>query len=131
MSVFGFPLNGLLASSGNFTRGSVTATAGLGDDTRVVQISAPVQPANSGGPLLDEAGNVVGIVSSKLNAMKLAAITNGVAQNINFAIKSTIVESFLEANDIAYTTGTSSQRLDPPDVAARAQSFTAIVQCRP
>ena len=75
IAVFGFPLHGLLATSGNFTLGNVTAVAGIGDDTRMVQISAPVQPGNSGGPLLDQAGNVVGTVVAKINAIKLARIT--------------------------------------------------------
>ena len=74
VAVFGFPLNGLLATSGNFTVGNVTAVAGIGDDTRMVQISAPVQPGNSGGPLLDQAGNVVGTVVAKINAIKFARV---------------------------------------------------------
>ncbi len=129
VSVFGFPLNGLLASGGNFTRGNVTATAGLADDSRYVQISDPVQPGNSGGPLLDESGNVVGIVASKLNVMKLATITEDLAQNVNFAIKTSAIESFLEANGVAYEAGDTATRLDAPDVAAMAQQFTAIVAC--
>ena len=67
VEAFGYPLSQVLATSGNFTTGNVTALAGLGDDSRFFQISAPVQPGNSGGPLLDENGNLVGIVSSKLN----------------------------------------------------------------
>ena len=59
VSAFGFPLAGLLATGGNFTTGNVSAVAGLGNDTRFLQISAPVQPGNSGGPLLDQSGNVV------------------------------------------------------------------------
>ncbi|MGI8568125.1 MAG: S1 family peptidase, partial [Methylocella sp.] len=69
VAAFGFPLAGLLATSGNFTLGNVTAVAGLGDDTRILQISAPVQPGSSGGPLLDYSGNVVGVVEGKLNAI--------------------------------------------------------------
>jgi len=74
--VYGFPLAGLLSSSGNFTVGNITSVAGLGDDSRILQISAPVQPGNSGGPLLDKSGNVVGIVVSKLNALRLAQVTD-------------------------------------------------------
>ena len=60
----------------------------MGDDSRYLQISAPVQPGNSGGPLLDQDGNVVGVVSAKLNALKLMLATNGdIPQNVNFAIK--------------------------------------------
>jgi hypothetical protein len=130
VSVFGFPLNGLLATGGNFTRGNITATAGLGDDSRFFQISDPVQPGNSGGPLLDESGNVVGVVTAKLNALRLAAVTDDVAQNINFAIKASAVENFLEANSIAFQEGAAGGVMAAPDVAALAQSFTTIVACR-
>src|ERR1035437_2766104 len=74
VAAYGFPLPGLLASGGNLTTGNITALSGIGDDSRFLQISAPVQPGNSGGPLLDGGGNVVGIVEGKLNAIKIATI---------------------------------------------------------
>jgi S1-C subfamily serine protease len=131
VAVFGFPLHGLLATSGNFTLGNVTAVAGVGDDSRMVQISAPVQPGNSGGPLLDQAGNVVGTVVAKINAIKLAQITNDLAENLNFAIKSSIVTAFLEANGITFRSGSLGDNvLSPPDLADRARDFSASVECR-
>jgi len=53
VEAFGYPLSQVLATTGNFTTGNVTALAGIGDDSRYIQISAPIQPGNSGGPLLD------------------------------------------------------------------------------
>jgi serine protease Do len=96
VAAFGFPLAGLLATGGNFTLGNVTAVAGLGDDTRFLQISAPVQPGNSGGPLLDYSGNVVGVVEGKLNAVTVATITHDLPQNVNFAIKANVVTNSLK-----------------------------------
>ena len=64
VEAIGYPLSQVLATTGNFTTGNVTALAGIGDDSRYIQISAPIQPGNSGGPLLDENGNLVGIVTS-------------------------------------------------------------------
>lgn len=129
-AVFGYPLTGILTSSGNFTQGSVTALAGLGDDTRMLQISAPVQPGNSGGPLLDEAGHVVGVVVSKLNALKVAAATDDLAQNVNFAIKTSVVQGFLEAQGIQLKIAApGAATLKPPDIADRAKSFSALVVC--
>jgi S1-C subfamily serine protease len=64
----GYPLSGLLSSDANLSVGNVSALAGLRDDSRYLQISAPVQPGNSGGPLLDASGHLVGIVTAKLDA---------------------------------------------------------------
>ena len=60
---FGYPLAGLLATSGNFTVGNVSALAGDRNDIRLLQISAPIQSGNSGGPLLDSSARVVGTSS--------------------------------------------------------------------
>ncbi len=94
--VYGFPLPGVLSSGGNVSTGNVTALTGLGDDSRFLQISAPVQPGNGGGPLLDRSGNVVGVVVSKLNALSVASATGDVPQNVNFAIKASVALAFLE-----------------------------------
>ena len=94
VAAFGYPHVDLLSSSGNFTLGNITALSGIGDDSREVQISAPVQSGNSGGPLLDMGGNIVGIVASKLDALKVAARGGDLPQNVNFAIKSSLLASF-------------------------------------
>jgi S1-C subfamily serine protease len=129
IATFGYPLVGLLSTSGNFTVGNVSAITGLGDDTRYLQISAPVQPGNSGGPVLDQSGNVVGIVVSKLDAIKVAAAINDVAQNVNFAIKTTVLTNFLDASGVSYTTACAGQSLQPSDLAERAKSISAQIQC--
>ena len=67
---FGFPLSSVLSRNGNFTLGNITALAGIGDDSRYLQVSTPVQPGNSGGPLLDYNGSVAGVVTAKLNAVR-------------------------------------------------------------
>jgi S1-C subfamily serine protease len=129
--VYGFPLAGLLSSSGNFTVGNITSVAGLGDDSRIMQISAPVQPGNSGGPLLDKFGNVVGIVVSKLNAMRLAQVTQDMAQNVNFALKASIAANFLEVNNISTRAGSNAEALEVTEIAERAKQFTVQVTCKP
>lgn len=131
VAAYGFPLSGLLATSGNFTTGNISATAGLLDDTRMLQVSSPVQPGNSGGPLLDEAGNVVGVVVSKLNAIALASVTKDVAQNVNFAIKASLAVSFLEANGMSPETNASTSPLSSTDLADRAKRYTVAIECSP
>jgi serine protease Do len=130
VAAFGFPLTGLLASGGNFTLGNVTAVAGLRDDTRFLQISAPVQPGNSGGPLLDYSGNVVGVVVGKLNAIAVAAVTSDLPQNVNFAIKANVVTNFLDANNVAYASGSiGPATLQPAELADRAKALSVIIEC--
>ena len=130
VAAFGYPLTTVLASSGNSTLGNITALAGLGDDTRYLQISAPVQPGNSGGPLLDENGRVVGIVTSKLNALRAAAITGDLPQNVNFAIKASVLATFLESNRIEFGTGSSSAKLSAPDLADQASAISVLIRCQ-
>ena len=127
--VYGFPLTSLLATTGNFTQGNVTATAGLNDDTRMLQISAPVQPGNSGGPVMDSMGNVEGVLVSKLNALKIAKITDDIPQNVNFAIKASIAVNFLDSNNLSANTTLSTKSYDGPGLAELARSFTVRVNC--
>ncbi len=129
VAVFGFPLSSVLASSGNFTLGNVTALAGLGDDTRFLQISAPVQPGNSGGPLLDENGNVIGVVTSKLNALRTLARTGDIPQNVNFAIRASALTAFLENRRVASAGQPKTARLSPPDLAEEATAMSVQVLC--
>lgn len=127
--VVGYPLQGLLASDANITTGTVSALAGLQDDTRYLQLTAPIQPGNSGGPLLDMSGNVVGIVVAKLDAMKVAELTGDIPQNVNFAIKDTVVRSFLDAKGVDYQTARHKTELSAADVGESAKRFTVLVEC--
>jgi S1-C subfamily serine protease len=130
--VFGFPLPGVLASSGNLTLGNITALSGLGDNTSMEQVSAPVQPGNSGGPVMDKAGNLVGVVVAKLDSEKLASITHGIPQNVNFAIKPAVLTNFLAAHSVAYTSAASdSEPLGTSAVAALSENVTVQVYCKP
>src|SRR5262249_14357743 len=81
----GYPFHGLLTSDFTVTTGIVSSLSGLLNDTRFLQISAAVQSGNSGGPLLDTSGNLVGVVTGKLNALKFAKATGEIPENINFA----------------------------------------------
>jgi len=97
----GFPLAEILGTSPRLNKGLISATVGLDDDPKCVQFSAPVQPGNSGGPLLNSKGDVIGVISSTLNPMKVLAQTSGdLPQNVNFAIKTDCIRKFLAAAKI-------------------------------
>jgi serine protease Do len=128
--VFGFPLTGLLADSGNFTTGNITSMAGMSNDSRLFQISAPVQPGNSGGPVLDRNGNVVAVIVSKLNAMGVQNQTGDVPQNVNFAIKANVALGFVEGLGIlSVDMAQAATALDTPTLAEKAREFTFLIEC--
>jgi tetratricopeptide (TPR) repeat protein len=126
----GYPLSGLLASGANVSVGNVSALAGLGDDSRYLQISAPVQPGNSGGPLLDANGHLIGIVTSKLNAVRVAKFTGDIPQNVNFALKAEVARTFLDGKSIAYRKASSDQQLSPADVGDISRPSTVHITCK-
>jgi TPR repeat protein len=107
-SVFtiGYPNIDLQGYSPKVTKGEISSMNGLKDDPREWQISVPVQPGNSGGPLFDEKGNIVGIVLTKLNAVKMAKITGDVPENVGYAIKSSYILPLLDQ---------FSSKLTPPN----------------
>ena len=128
---FGFPLTGSLSMEGNLTTGNVSALAGLGDDPKYLQITAPVQPGNSGGPLLDESGNLIGVITAKLDAMAIAKRTGDIPQNVNFAIKTEVVETFLKSAGVRYERSVSDRPLQVADIADIAKAAAVRIECSP
>jgi S1-C subfamily serine protease len=128
---YGFPLAGLLSSGPTLTTGDVSALSGLRDTPMHFQISAPVQPGNSGGPLLDAQGHVIGVVVSKLNAARIAQMTGGdIPQNVNFAVKGAEVIAFLHEHGVQPPLATSSgPELRASEVGEIANPSTVFVQC--
>ncbi len=128
--VFGFPLAGSLTSSGNFTSGLVSGLRGLRDAAGEIQITAPVQPGNSGGPVMDASGLVVGVVQAKLDALRAAIATGDIPQNVNFAVALDVLADFLAKNKVAFRDAPMAAAVDTSRVAELAQSFTYRVECR-
>jgi hypothetical protein len=85
----------------------------MNDDTNFVQVSVPIQPGNSGGPLLNADGEVIGVVSSTLNPMGILMRTgNALPQNVNFAIKLASIRKFLAASQITLSTNAGGGSFD-------------------
>jgi S1-C subfamily serine protease len=125
----GYPLKGLLSSDPIVTTGIISALAGMKDDRRVIQITAPVQPGNSGGPLLGENGSVVGVVVGKLDALKVAEKIGDIPQNINFAVSLGTLQSFLNTHGVPYVFEESNVTKCYADIAAEATRYTVQIQC--
>ena len=121
---------GVLSLSGNIVSGNVSSLSGLADDVRFLQISAPVQPGNSGGPLLGRVwiAHRRGQFSDQRDCRSPA--DRSISQNVNFAIKGTVAMNFLEAHSIPFETSSSSTSLGLTGIADEAEAFTVLILCQ-
>ena len=97
VATVGFPNIGMQGFAPKLAKGEIASLSGPVDDARYFQISVPVQPGNSGGALVDGRGNVVGVVSAKLNAAAALAASGSLPENVNYAVKSSFLLGFLES----------------------------------
>ena len=128
VTVIGYPLPEILGGL-NVTRGAVTSLKGIGGDGVRMQISAPVQPGNSGGPVINSSGLVVGIVVSKLDAGLVEEAIGDIPQNVNFAIRAEIAKLFLYQNGVEPVLADEGSPISPEALAELAQGFTRQVTC--
>lgn len=125
----GFPYRGLLSSDFTVTTGIVSSLSGMRNDSRFLQISAPVQPGNSGGPLFDTTGQIIGVVTGKLDNLRIAVATGNIPENINFAIKTGALRDFLDNSVVPYQTAEPKGELKTTDIAANARAYTMLISC--
>mgnify|MGYP002631813591 CR=1 FL=1 len=125
----GFPLQDILAESMNITEGTISSMAGINNDSRFIQTTAPVQQGNSGGPLLDTSGLVAGVVTSKLNVLKEVARSGDIPQNVNFAIHASVAKRFLEVNNITFLSSQSKEKKENSLIADIAKKITLAIEC--
>lgn len=111
----GFPMADVMGTEVKFTDGKISSKSGLQGDVRVYQISVPIQPGNSGGPLFDMNGNVVGITSSGLNRDYFKS------ENVNYAIKGSYLKTLMESSPEAIV-------LDEKDVSTVNLSLTERIK---
>jgi S1-C subfamily serine protease len=117
----GFPNPGVQGLQPKLTRGKISSLAGVQDDPGEYQISVPVQPGNSGGAVVDEHGNVVGIVAARLSDQAALATSGMTAQDVNYAVKS------FRARDLIDKISGLSNKLKPPH-PLKDRKFEDVVQ---
>jgi len=122
----GHPLAGLLSSEAKYNEGTISALSGMKDDLHLMQISVPIQPGNSGGPLSNARGEVIGLIVSTINGSALLRQRDIMAQNINFAIKADPIHEFLKSNSIAVTSYPS-----PTDPVEHVKAYAVKVLVHP
>lgn len=125
----GFPLPSYIGTTAKITEGMISSTTGYKGDLRQFQITAPVQPGNSGGPLFNEKGEVIGVVSAQLGS-NFTGKTGIVAQNVNFAMKAGNIKNLLgnlsiEANHASHYSGPLSGA-EVMDIAKKGIVFITV-----
>ncbi len=127
--VAGFPYGTSVSSAIKVSRGIVSSIVGMGDDSGQFQIDAAVQPGNSGGPVYDGSGNIVGVVVAQLNKMVIAKETGSVPENVNFGIKASTLRQFLTAKGIPTNWSNKTKAIPSEQLADIAQKQTVMVMC--
>jgi S1-C subfamily serine protease len=130
VTVVGFPLASVLGFEPNVTFGYVSATGGLRGDSTRFQISAPIHKGNSGGPILDQGGQLIGIVTAKLDALAVQQRTGDLPQNISFGVRSEVAQAFVERHSATVRSADSGQKLENTEVARIGREITVLVACR-
>ena len=119
----GFPNVDVQGFAPKMTRGEVSSLAGIRDDPRTFQVRVPVQPGNSGGPLADASGNVIGVVCSQLSKSAMTDRNRPAPENVNYAIKIGEARALLQSAD-----GVSWESAGRRASAGRDEALTAAVR---
>lgn len=102
VTALGYPYLGSLEQGLTVTGGNVSALQGIDGNKNEMMISAPVQPGNSGGPLLNSAGAVIGVVVARVNDFEILKETGTLPQNMNFAVPNGPLTEFLHRSDVLF-----------------------------
>jgi S1-C subfamily serine protease len=127
--VAGYPYGEIFSNTIKVTGGMVSANRGLGDDTGQFQMDAAVQPGNSGGPIYDENGNIVGVVVAQLNKRKFEKMVGSMPENVNFGIKASTVRQFLTSSGLPTKWSKRSKSMSTRELAKIAKNQTVMVVC--
>ena len=125
----GYPMIGTMGEEIKFTDGKISARTGLQGDVSTYQISVPIQPGNSGGPLFDNYGYIVGITSSGLN--KLYSEQTIQTENVNYAIKTNYLYNLIESSlpVAVMPQGTAMQGQTLTQKIKLAQNYVLLLLC--
>ena len=127
--VAGFPYGDIFSKDIKVTFGNVNSTKGVGDDSSQFQIQAPVQIGNSGGPIYDKYGNIVGVVVAQLDKLKMAKAIGSLPENVNFGIKSSTVKQFLNSSGLPTKWAERNKKMSDKDISQIASKQTLMVVC--
>jgi len=124
----GYPLVEEMGERKKFTAGTVSSTTGIKDDPTMLQVSLQIQPGNSGGPLINSMGSVVGVVTSTINPALIIAKHQTLPQGVNYAVKSIYLKSLVDTFGGEVLEPTVNKRLTPSEVYERSRFAVFLIK---
>ncbi len=121
----GYPVPGILGEEPKYADGTVSSLTGIVDEASLMQISVPLQPGNSGGPLLNERAEVIGMATSTAQVETFYKTTGALPQNINWGVKAAFIKPLLPA-DCAYEEQYNLQDMDIVEFARKAVCLVRV-----
>jgi S1-C subfamily serine protease len=119
----GYPVSGILGKEVKYTEGVISSLSGIEGEDSLMQITVPVQPGNSGGPLLSKEGEVVGVITSSAAVSSFLKLTGSLPQNINWAVKGNYITSMIGEID--------NPKMDfDSDAIDRAKKAVVLIKCK-
>ena len=117
----GYPMISTMGTEIKLTTGVISSRSGFQGDVSTYQVSVPVQPGNSGGPLFNYKGELIGIINAKHKG----------AENVSYAIKTTYVRNLIESftNDNLFNTNSTIRNYDLPNQVKSIKPFVYMIQC--
>ena len=126
--VAGYPFGKMVSSSVKVTKGVVSALTGMGDNYSNIQIDAALQPGNSGGPIINNRGNVVGVAVAKLDYKAIIKDFGAIPEGTNFGIKSSTVRQFISANNVSSSSG-GYREISTQEIGKKIEQATVYLDC--
>ena len=127
--VIGYPFGDDFGDEAKITKGIVSALQGIANDYSKIQIDAAIQPGNSGGPVLNQRGNLVGVAVATANIQAFIEDYGTIPQNMNFAVKSNILKMILEANEINFSFNDSNDLKTNSEIFQEADESVVLIDC--
>jgi TPR repeat protein len=126
---FGFPNVPIQGTESKYTDGTISSLSGIDNNIRHFQVSIPVQPGNSGGPLLSAKGEVIGVVVSRLDDIGMLKATGTLPQNVNYAVKSAFILPLLENLPGWQTPKTklNDEKMSNSEIINKARNSVALI----
>ena len=127
--VAGYPFGDSLSNSVKITKGIVSSLTGLFNNFSNVQIDAALQPGNSGGPIFDNVGNIIGVAVAKVDLRLILENYGTIPENVNFGIKSSVLKDFLVSNNLRSLPSPNLSDLSNSDLGKKATDSTYYIGC--